>query len=103
METVVVLLVLGFVGFCMYKINTSPEAVKRREEMAAQQAKIMCPHCGERGGVTGVQVKRKKGVSGGKATGALLTGGVSMLATGLSRKEGAMAMSCRNCGMKWDV
>jgi len=31
-------------------------------------------------------VKAKQGISGGKATGAILTGGVSLLATGLSRK-----------------
>jgi hypothetical protein len=45
----------------------------------------------------------EEGVSGGKATGAVLTGGVSMLATGLSRKEGTTEMSCGNCGTRWDV
>ena len=49
------------------------------------------------------QVKRKKGVSGGKATGAVLTGGLSLFATGLSRKEKQQELSCSNCGVTWDV
>ncbi len=46
-------------------------------------------------------VKNKKGISGGKATGAILTGGVSLLATGLSRKEAATAATCGNCKSGW--
>jgi hypothetical protein len=46
-------------------------------------------------------VKVKRGISGGKATGAVLTGGVSMLATGLSRKEAATKATCGNCGSRW--
>lgn len=65
--------------------------------------KLLCPHCQERGYVTSGVVVRKKGISGGKATGALFTGGLSMLATGLSRKESARHMSCSNCGTSWDV
>jgi len=70
---------------------------------SAQTARIECPHCGVAGRVATKPVKVKRGISGGKATGALLTGGVSMLATGLSRKEGATAMACGNCGMHWTV
>lgn len=47
-------------------------------------------------------VTRKKGVSGAKATGALMTGGVSLLATGLSRKEGLTQAHCEKCGSTWD-
>lgn len=64
---------------------------------------IVCPHCQKKGTVICTRVARKKVVSGGKATGALLTGGVSMLATGLSRKEGATHMHCQNCQTQWDV
>ena len=46
---------------------------------------------------------RKRGISGGKATGAVMTGGLSMLATGLSRKERVNALHCDNCGMTWDA
>lgn len=67
----------------------------------ARMAQIVCPHCHSAGRVTTKAIKVKKGISGGKATGAILTGGVSMLGTGLSRKEGATSMSCANCGMSW--
>jgi hypothetical protein len=51
--------------------------------------------------VTTSQIKQKVGISGGKATAALLTSGVSMLATGLSRKETATQARCTNCGQAW--
>jgi predicted RNA-binding Zn-ribbon protein involved in translation (DUF1610 family) len=62
---------------------------------------LVCPHCGEKGFVRTKSVKQKKGVSGAKATGALLTGGLSILATGLSRKEKATQSHCTNCGSTW--
>ena len=63
---------------------------------------MMCPHCQEKGRVRTKPVERKKGVSGGKATAAILTGGVSMLATGLSRKERLTEAHCDNCGNNWE-
>ena len=45
----------------------------------------------------------KKGISGGKATGAVLTGGLSLLATGLSRKEMVREAYCYNCKMTWQL
>lgn len=67
------------------------------------QAQIVCPHCLHRGRVRATPTKRKRGISGGKATGALLTGGASMFVTGLSRKEHITEMHCSNCSVKWDV
>lgn len=64
-------------------------------------AQIVCPHCSVRGQVRLKQVKRKKGISGGKATGAVLTGGLSIVATGLSRKERATEARCGNCRATW--
>jgi hypothetical protein len=46
---------------------------------------------------------RKEGISGGKATGAVLTGGLSILATGLSRKQAWKSLTCSNCKMHWFV
>jgi hypothetical protein len=46
-------------------------------------------------------VKAKKGISGGKAAGAILTGGLSLLATGLSRKESMTQAHCDACGSTW--
>jgi len=58
---------------------------------------IICPHCQTKGQIRTKETKRKKGISGAKATGALLTGGLSILATGLSRKEVGTEAYCGNC------
>ncbi len=62
---------------------------------------IVCPHCQTAGAVTTKRVQAKRGVSGGKATAALLTAGVTMLATGLSRKEALTSAACGRCNSKW--
>lgn len=62
---------------------------------------MVCPHCQTKGRVRTKQVKMKQGISGGKATGAVLTLGVSMLATGLSRKQKVTEARCGNCGAVW--
>lgn len=62
---------------------------------------IVCPHCQMRGRVRTRPVTRKKGIDGGKAMAALLTGGVSLLATGLSRMERQTEARCSNCGAVW--
>jgi hypothetical protein len=62
---------------------------------------MICLHCQSRGGVITKSVKRKKGISGAKATGALLTLGWSLFATGLSRKEEETEAHCTVCGAKW--
>jgi hypothetical protein len=64
-------------------------------------AKLKCPHCDETGQVRTKPAKVKAGISGGKAAGALLTGGVSMLATGLSRKVSVTQCRCDNCSSVW--
>jgi hypothetical protein len=64
-------------------------------------AQMICPHCQSRGTVRTRRIKQKKGISGGKATARVLTAGVSMLATGLSRKEAATEAHCDNCGSTW--
>jgi hypothetical protein len=62
---------------------------------------IICPQCRVKGYVTTSHVKKKSGISGAKATGAVLTGGLSVFATGLSRKEGVTEAHCTNCGSTW--
>ena len=64
---------------------------------------LVCPHCGVAGHVRAKSVKAKQGISGGKATGALLTGGVSILATGLSRKQRVTQCQCGNCGTGYQI
>lgn len=62
---------------------------------------VVCPHCQTRGQVRLKTAKRKKGVSGGKATAAILTVGLSVVAVGLSRKEGGTEAHCANCDSQW--
>jgi predicted RNA-binding Zn-ribbon protein involved in translation (DUF1610 family) len=64
-------------------------------------AAIKCPHCGATGGVNVRRIKQKKGVSGAKATAAVLTLGISVLGTGLSRKEKVSEAHCKNCNVTW--
>lgn len=62
---------------------------------------MVCPHCQQQGSIRTKVIEQKKGVSGGKATAAVLTGGLSLLAIGLSRKEGATQAHCDNCKNTW--
>lgn len=73
----------------------APSAYGRRN------AAMVCPHCQVRGQVRVKAVTQKRGISGSKATAAVLTAGVSMLATGLSRKERVTQAHCDNCGNTW--
>ncbi len=63
---------------------------------------MICPHCQNKGSVHTMPVRRKAGISGGKVMGGLLTGGLSLLGTGLSRKDEVTAAYCHNCGATWD-
>lgn len=62
---------------------------------------IICPQCQTKGHVTTQRSKAKRGRVWGKATGAVLTAGLSLFATGLSRKEWVTHASCANCGSRW--
>ena len=62
---------------------------------------MTCPHCQTIRKIRTKNIKQKKGVSGGKATAAVFTGGLSLLAVGLSRKEGATQAHCDNCNNTW--
>lgn len=63
--------------------------------------KIVCKQCGEKGFVHTKTVTKKVGVSGSKATAAFLTGGISLLGFGLSRKERVTEAYCGNCKSEW--
>lgn len=69
----------------------------------ALNEQVRCPHCGTTGQVLVSVVERKRGISGGKATGAVMTGGLSLFATGLSRHESVRHLECGNCHIGWDV
>lgn len=63
---------------------------------------MVCPHCREKGAVRTFAVERDSGISGGKATAAVLTAGISLLATGLSRKDLRTRAHCENCENSWE-
>jgi hypothetical protein len=83
------------------KAGSTAKDANRKTMHAAGDSKIVCPQCQTAGHVTTRRVKAKKGISGGKATGAVLTAGFSILATGLSRKELVTQAACANCRSLW--
>lgn len=82
-------------------VGTFPLGFFAPMEGYSLSTEIVCPHCGKKGCVATKRAKAKKGISGAKATGALLTVGLSILATGLSRKEWVTDAKCKNCGSQW--
>jgi hypothetical protein len=83
--------------YLLVQSNKTPANPYRQE----QDARIVCPHCHAQGYTTTEPVKLKKGISGGKATAALFTGGVPLLFVGLSRKEQSTKAHCSYCGSAW--
>jgi len=58
-----------------------------------------CPFCSLQGGVYCMESSSKKGFSTSKATSALLTGGVSLLFTGLAKVVVEQNFLCEECGL----
>ena len=81
----------------------SEETKRQRElrEWGETNDALICPHCQTKGLVHTKQITRKNGISGAKVMGGLLTGGVSLLATGLSQKQGLTQAHCGNCSSTW--
>jgi hypothetical protein len=89
---------------CIVRSNRpyNPEGLARQQEQQQQgQLNMICPHCQTKGTVTTRQVKKKVGVSGGKATAGILTCGLSLFAVGLSRKSQITKATCSNCDSIW--
>lgn len=96
---------------CGAKLPASDEPKRRKSE--ARQRKwdqlehgpesqsLICPHCQTRGKVRTRAVSLKAGISGGKATAAILTGGISLFAIGLSRKQQMTEAWCGGCKATW--
>lgn len=105
--------VIGVCSFIFFLFGPKPRSMveesernKRAEQNALiehqkQEARIVCPHCQTKGFVTTKKVNVRKGIHGGKATAALLTGGVSMIGTGLSQHDEMTQANCSNCGSTW--
>jgi hypothetical protein len=76
-------------------------AAARNAQYGQVNTQMVCPHCQTRGMVRTKRITQKKGISGSKATAAVLTAGVSILATGLARKEGMTEARCDKCSSVW--
>lgn len=103
-EWIAVVCAQGVLGVLYLSATASPDERKDwddRSRFGPLNPELLCQHCGTKGHVRTQTVSRKKGVSGGKATAAVLTGGVSLLATGLSRKEKETEAHCTNCRSTW--
>lgn len=81
------------------------EAVIRQEALQGRygfiSSNMICPHCHTKGTVRTKREKVKQGISGGKATAAILTGGASLIAVGLSQKGETTKAHCDHCGTDW--
>lgn len=64
---------------------------------------VICPYCETKGQVRMRTKQQKKGISGGKAVGAVFTGGASLLVTGISRREKGTQAHCCKCSTTWMV
>lgn len=95
------LLILGIVAAAIVKVFVIDPALQ--ESNTAVSVAIVCPHCRKAGKVRTERVTEKRGISGGKATGALLTGGLSLFATGLSAKRPVTKCTCGRCKISWTV
>jgi hypothetical protein len=103
MWVMIVMFTLGLSVFAhtvyvAYKAET-PDGRQERLHGPVNSA-MVCPHC-HAGPVRTRDCNSKEGVNGDKVTAALLTGGVSMLFTGLSRNVNRTAARCENCKNSW--
>jgi hypothetical protein len=89
--TMIVCFVIALWGWSQQKPTDAPPT----------NPEMVCPHCQVKGKIVTSPGIIKGGISGGKATAAILTGGVSLLATGLSRKDSVTNCHCFNCGSNW--
>jgi hypothetical protein len=66
-----------------------------------QSPQMICQQCGVKGHVRTKQVTQKRGISGVKAFGAVVTGGLSLLPFGISSNERVTEAHCGNCNSTW--
>jgi hypothetical protein len=84
-------------------VQTIKQKKLEAKERQVGNKQIVCPHCQTKGTVKTEPTRVKQGISGGKATAGLLTGGLSILATGLSQKHEVLKATCHNCKTVWYI
>ena len=99
MEGAILIGLVVFMIWCLARDKSGDGITNPQQGVkSAMEKNLICPYCQTKGSVTTRKVKQKVGVSGGKATAALLTCGISLLGTGLSRKQTMTQANCSNCG-----
>lgn len=92
-----------FVMVALVIIALGQWATSKAESFGPPNPHVICPHCQTTGTVRTATREVKNGISGGKATGAVLTGGLSTVATGLSQKRKVNFARCDNCEVEWTM
>lgn len=85
--------------YCYFYFH--PNKNRGEKNYGELKAEVICPHCHVKGKVHTKPIAKKKGISGGKATAAILTAGVSLIAVGLSREDDMTEAHCINCDSTW--
>lgn len=89
----------------IWKLRKDHDEQKKQEYTLRQGSlnpNMICPHCGLVNSVRTKRVEKKSGISGGKAAVGMMTGGVSLLATGISGKEKKTRAYCSSCKNSWE-
>jgi hypothetical protein len=100
--TLFTLFYIPLIIYCFVFFNAD-EAKQLRMAHGPINKQIECQLCHHVGLVHVHKGAEKQGISGGKATGAILTGGMSLLATGLSRTGEVVICWCGNCKMQFKL
>jgi hypothetical protein len=100
MVEALVMFIIVIVGIGIYYYNL-PDDKLDEKLYGKRNSDIVCPHCQTKGRVHTKTIDKKVGISGAKASAAVLTGGVSILATGLSRKDHLTEAHCCKCESTW--
>lgn len=99
----VIVSIIGATAFAL--LSTIIWAIHKASDpnfvISPQNPHMECPHCKTVGQINTRKVDLTKGISGGKAVAGLLTGGLSILAVGISREETKTEARCGKCNNVW--
>lgn len=105
---------VGLLALALYNLDAAVSVVgvawglviasRRGQEQRSQIArasKMTCQHCRTSGSISAKPVTVKDGISGGRAAAGVVTGGASVLVTGLSQRKNQLRYVCGTCGGSW--
>lgn len=92
---------ISIVSFVLVMIVAAIMDKSERPLQNSNSPHMECPHCKTVEQINTRKVDLTKGISGGKAVAGLLTGGLSILAVGISRQETKTEARCGKCNNIW--